>query len=91
MDPRIIKTREEHKKALKEVESLLSLDPDPALLRPNVWIFFLAYRNLYVGEISHRAPDPIYAIVFRMDEQGLKQRDLVPFIGSKSKVSEVLP
>lgn len=35
-------------------------------------------------------PDPIEAIKFRMDQAGLSQQDLVPLIGSKSKVSEVL-
>ena len=34
--------------------------------------------------------DPIEAIKFYMDERGLKQRDLIPMIGSRSKVSEVL-
>ncbi len=36
------------------------------------------------------APDPISAIEFRMDQQGLTRRDLIPYIGSRSKVSEVL-
>ena len=35
-------------------------------------------------------PDPIEAIKFRMDQEGLTQKDLVPYIGGKSKVSEVL-
>lgn len=35
-------------------------------------------------------PDPTQGIRFRMEQQGLKQKDLIPFIGSKSKVSEVL-
>jgi HTH-type transcriptional regulator/antitoxin HigA len=35
-------------------------------------------------------PDPIEAIRFRMEQQGLRQRDLVPYFGSRSKVSEVL-
>ena len=35
-------------------------------------------------------PDPIAAIEFRMEQQGLTQRDLIPYIGSRSKVSEVL-
>ena len=35
-------------------------------------------------------PSPVAAIEFRMDQQGLAPRDLVPFIGSRSKVSEVL-
>ena len=35
-------------------------------------------------------PDPISAIEFRMDQANLTPRDLVPFIGSRAKVSEVL-
>ena len=35
-------------------------------------------------------PAPISAIEYRMDQAGLSQRDLVPFIGSPAKVSEVL-
>ena len=35
-------------------------------------------------------PNPISAIEFRMDQAGLSQRDLIPFIGSRAKVSEVL-
>jgi len=35
-------------------------------------------------------PDPVTAIKFRMEQQGLKQKDLIPFFGSESKVSEVL-
>lgn len=35
-------------------------------------------------------PDPIEAIRFRMDQLGLKQKDLEDFIGQKSKVSEVM-
>lgn len=34
--------------------------------------------------------DPIEAIKFRMDQQGLTPRDLEPFIGSSGRVSEVL-
>ena len=35
-------------------------------------------------------PDPITALRFRMEQEGLKPKDLVPYRGSKSKVSEVL-
>ncbi|MFN0056024.1 MAG: type II toxin-antitoxin system HigA family antitoxin [Planctomycetales bacterium] len=35
-------------------------------------------------------PDPIAAIRFRMEQQGLKPKDLIAYLGSKSKVSEVL-
>jgi len=35
-------------------------------------------------------PSPIEAIGFRMEQAGLSQKDLVPLIGSRAKVSEVL-
>ena len=35
-------------------------------------------------------PDPGAAIEFRMEQAGLSPRDLIPFIGSRAKVSEVL-
>ncbi len=35
-------------------------------------------------------PEPIAAIEFRMDQQGLTARDLVPYLGSRSRVSEVM-
>lgn len=46
-----------------------------------------AYENKYYP-IS--AADPIDAIKFRMEQQGLTQKDLEPFIGSSGRVSEVL-
>ncbi|MCQ3030849.1 transcriptional regulator [Pseudomonas syringae] len=36
------------------------------------------------------ASDPIEAIKFRMDQQGLTPRDLEPYLGSSGRVSEVL-
>ena len=35
-------------------------------------------------------PDPVAAIEFRMDQAGLSPQDLVPILGSRSTVSEVL-
>ena len=35
-------------------------------------------------------PDPISAINFRMEQMGLKQKDLVEMIGFKSRVSEIM-
>ena len=35
-------------------------------------------------------PDPVEAIKYRMDENGLQPRDLIPFIGSRNRVHEVL-
>lgn len=35
-------------------------------------------------------PDPIEAIMFRMEQQGLNRKDLVPMIGGRGRVAEVL-
>ena len=35
-------------------------------------------------------PDPIEAIKFRMEQENLKQKDLIPILGSGSRVSEIL-
>lgn len=48
----------------------------------------MADRDKKTG--PHSFNDPVEAIKFYMAERGLKQRDLVPMIGSRSKVSEVL-
>ena len=35
-------------------------------------------------------PDPLSAILFRMEEQGLRQKDLAPILGGKNKALEIL-
>jgi len=35
-------------------------------------------------------PDPVEAILFRMDQEGLTAKDMIKYLGSQSKVSEVL-
>jgi HTH-type transcriptional regulator/antitoxin HigA len=44
-------------------------------------------------EAEHHAidpPDPVDAILFRMDQQGLTRKDLEGILGSRARVSEVL-
>ena len=35
-------------------------------------------------------PDPIEAILFRMEQQGLSRKDLEPIIGARNRVAQVL-
>jgi HTH-type transcriptional regulator/antitoxin HigA len=91
MDPRIIKTNADYKRAIEEAESLIALDPDPATDEAERLDLLSLLIEKYESEkFPIDLPDPLEAIKFRMDEQGLRQRDLIPFIGSKSKVSEVV-
>jgi HTH-type transcriptional regulator/antitoxin HigA len=37
-----------------------------------------------------RKPDPVDAILFRMEQQGLRQKDIAPLLGGKNRASEIL-
>jgi HTH-type transcriptional regulator/antitoxin HigA len=86
---RLIKNEEDHEKALSRIEQLM--DAKPGTAEMDELELLTALVEMY--EERHFPiswPDPIDAIKFRMDQLGLSQKDLVPFIGNKSKVSEVL-
>lgn len=89
MNIKIIRDEEEYEAALLEIEKLMSASPgtpEADLLEVlSVLIEHYEQENFPV-----EMPDPIEAIKFRMDQMGLKQKDLVPFIGSASKVSDIL-
>jgi len=88
---KIIKTEKDYEAAMKKVDKLMRLDPHKDTEdgdRLGLLAFLIsAYENEHfpIG-----LPTPLEAVRFRMDQQGLNQRDLVPYIGSRSKVSEVL-
>ena len=91
MNLKIIKTSAEYREAIKEAESLIALDPGPNTGKAErLNILSLLIEKYELEKFRIGPPNPLEAIKYRMDEQGLRQRDLIPFIGSKSKVSEVL-
>ena len=91
MDPRIIKTDADYRTAKEEAERLIALDPNPSTDEAERLNLLSLLIETYESErFRIERPNPFEAIKFRMEEQGLRQRDLIPFIGSKSKVSEVL-
>jgi HTH-type transcriptional regulator/antitoxin HigA len=91
MEPKVIKSKEEYEKAFAEVERLMALNPAPGTKEADRLDLFATLVEKFEKEhFPIEKPTPIEAITFRMEEQGLKQRDLVPYIGSKSKVSEIL-
>lgn len=89
MNPKIIKNNREYEAALARIEELMSAKPGTrAGNELELWSFLVeSYeRQQYPIEL----PDPVSAIRFRMDQEGLRDTDLIPYLGSKSKVSEVL-
>lgn len=91
MEPKIIKTEINYKQTLAEVDRLIALDPEPGTPEANrLDLLSMLVENYEKKHFLFNLPGPVDAINFRMEEQGLKQKDLIPYIGSKSKVSEVL-
>lgn len=88
---KILKTEADYEAALDAVESLIDLDPDPGTLEADrLELLTLLIQDYESKDSPMSLPDPIAAIEFRMEQQALTQRDLAPYIGSRSKVSEVL-
>jgi len=88
---KVIKSEKEHEAALAEIGSLIDRDPDPGTpAADRLEVLTVLVENYESHAFPRRVPEPLEAIRFRMEQQNLKQRDLVPYIGSPSKVSEVL-
>lgn len=88
---KVIKSEKEHEAALAEISSLIERDPDPGTQDADrLELLTLLVENFESDAFPKRVPEPLEAIRFRMEQQNLKQRDLVPYIGSPSKVSEVM-
>src|ERR1700694_4409070 len=88
---KVIKSNKEHETALAEISSLFDRDPDPGTPEADrLELLTLLVENFESHSFPKRVPEPLEAIRFRMEQQNLKQRDLAPYIGSPSKVSEVL-
>ena len=91
MDPRIIKSDDQYKQFLREVEQLAAHDPDPET-KEGARLELLAklVEDYEKERFAFRQPDPIDAILFRMEQQGMRQKDLAEILGGKNRASEVL-
>jgi HTH-type transcriptional regulator / antitoxin HigA len=86
---KIIQTEEEYQQALSELELLMDAAPRSSE-EQQLDLLSLLIEKYEEEHFPIPLPDPIEAIKFRMEQEGLTQKDLIPFIGSQSKVSEVL-
>jgi HTH-type transcriptional regulator/antitoxin HigA len=89
MKPKVIKTEAEYQAALARIEKIFDARPGTAK-GEELELLLLLVETYEESAYPIDPPDPITALRFRMEQQGLKPKDLVPYIGSKSKVSEVL-
>ena len=84
-----IKTSRDYRRALAEIEGLMNAKrhtPEGDRLDVLVTLVEAWEAKHYPLDL----PDAVEAIKYHMDQQGLAPRDLIPFIGSRNRVYEVL-
>ncbi len=92
MKIKIIKTEADYDEALAVIDELLKISEEN-LTEDQTDELELISTLVEKYENEHypvSLPDPIEAVKFRMEQDGLTQKDLQKYIGSASKVSEVL-
>jgi HTH-type transcriptional regulator/antitoxin HigA len=84
-----IRTEADYDSAVARIAELIGAKPDTA--EGEELDILATLVDAY--EAKHHAidaPDPIAAIQFRMEQQGLTRKNLEPLIGSRARVSEVM-
>ncbi len=89
MELRTIKSEADYRLALKRLEQIFDAKPGTTESE-ELEILGLIVDDYEKKHFPIEAPDPIEAIKIRMEEMQLKQVDLIPEIGGKSRVSEIL-
>ncbi len=89
MDIAPIKTKRDYRRMLKEIERLMAAKRNtPEGDRLDVLVTLVE-----AWEAKHYPldlPDPVAAIRYHMDQNGLAPKDLVPYIGGRGRVYEIL-
>lgn len=80
-----------HQMALNKVYALMKTKPQKSSAEGQEMEMLItlieAYEEMHV---PMQASDPIAYLQYKMEQNNLKQRDLIPFIGDKTKVSKVM-
>ena len=89
MKPKLIKTEKEHRAALRRIEEIF--DAKPRTPEGDELDLLVTLVELYEDKtFPIGLPSPVEAIKFRMEQQGLRPKDLARYLGGANRVSEVL-
>jgi HTH-type transcriptional regulator/antitoxin HigA len=89
MQIRPIKTKADHRAALREIERLMDAKPGT----PDGDHLEILTTLVDHYESRHERiepPDPVDALLYHMESRGLTRRDLEPLLGSRARVAEIL-
>jgi len=89
MQLKSIKTENDYHQALHDLENLWEAEEGTEAF-DHLEILSTLIEAYEEKVFPIQAPDPVKAIEFRMEQQGLSNKDMEQYLGSKSKVSEVL-
>lgn len=88
---KVIKTQRDYDAAVVRLSALMDEDLAPGSIKEaELELLALVIESYERSKVAPVVPDPIEAILFRMDQMGLKKVDMVPYMSSLPKVSEVL-
>ena len=86
-----IKSQNDYKEALGTIEELIMLDPEPDTEESDLLnILAILVENYEKANFPLDIPTAIDAIKFRMEQLDLRPVNLIPYLGSASRVSEIL-
>ena len=89
MNIKPIKTEKDYQEALRRLEEIFDA-PIDSQESDEADVLAMLVDEYEKQHYPIEAPDPIEAIKIRMEELNLRQVDLIPEIGGKSRVSEIL-
>ncbi len=88
---RVIKTERDYDAAIARLSTLMDEEIAPGSSKEvELELLALVIESYERNKVAPVLPDPIEAILFRMDQMGLSKKDLALYFGSLPKVSEVL-
>lgn len=89
MEIKAIKTEQDYNQALKRLEDIFHAHIDTPE-GDEAEVLSILIEKYEDEQYPIGMPDPIEAIKFRMEQMGMKQKDLTEVIGFTSRVSEIL-
>jgi HTH-type transcriptional regulator/antitoxin HigA len=94
MTVRVIKNEAQYEAACQRIYELINASQEPILPGSSeadeMELLSILVEKYEREHYPIEAPDPIEAIKFRMEQMNLKQKDIAPLVGGKTRVSEVL-
>ncbi|MEY4275212.1 MAG: hypothetical protein RL638_2160 [Bacteroidota bacterium] len=86
---KVLKTEKDYEKAAKRMMQIFHTEEEGPLL-DELELLIVLIKDYDDRNFPYLNTDPIQVIIQKMDEIGIKAKDLVPLIGSKGHVSAVL-